>query len=344
MLVIRPIAISDYSALYHCAIESGHGFTSLPVNEELLNHRINHSLYSFNKRAITAPSDEGYLMVAFDDESGDVVGTTGIEAAVGWDRPFYSYHISTHVHTSAKLAVNKVVKLLTLGNNYTGCSELCTLFLLPAYRQGLNGRLLSKSRFMMLAQHPERFSKTIIAEMRGVSDADGNSPFWQWLQEHFFSIDFTLADYLTGIGHKGFIADLMPKAPIYINLLSPEAQAVVAQVHENTKPALKLLENEGFCCRGYVDIFDAGPTVECDINNIESIRHSKIAHVSLCDDIDIADPQVHTMLMSNTLFQDFRATIAPAIYDKTNNAILFSTRVADALLVSEGDSVRFIAQ
>ena len=26
--------------------------------------------------------------------------------------------------------------------------------------------------------------------MRGVSDQDGHSPFWQWLQEHFFTIDF----------------------------------------------------------------------------------------------------------------------------------------------------------
>ncbi len=48
----------------------------------------------------------------------------------------------------------------------------------------------------------------------------------------------------------------MPKLPIYINLLSKEAQAVIGQVHDNTKPALKLLEREGFCCRDYVDIFD----------------------------------------------------------------------------------------
>ncbi len=148
------------------------------------------------------------------------------------------------VHSSPKLGVNNVVKLLTFGNNYTGNSEICTLFLREKYRQGLNGRLMSKCRFLMMAEHPERFSKTIFAEMRGVSDANGNSPFWQWLQEHFFSIDFTLADYLTGIGKKGFIADLMPKLPIYINLLSPEAQAVIGQVHDNTRPALKLLERE----------------------------------------------------------------------------------------------------
>ncbi len=40
MLVVRPIKLSDYDALHTCAVESGHGFTSLPVNEELLTNRI----------------------------------------------------------------------------------------------------------------------------------------------------------------------------------------------------------------------------------------------------------------------------------------------------------------
>ena len=103
--------------------------------------------------------------------------------------------------------------------------------------------------------------KTIIAEMRGVSDEEGHSPFWQWLQEHFFTIDFPTADHLIGIGNKVFISELMPKHPIYANLLGKEAQEVIGQVHEKTKPALKLLEKEGFEHRGYVDLFDAGPTV-----------------------------------------------------------------------------------
>ncbi|MDQ7049279.1 MAG: arginine N-succinyltransferase [Enterobacterales bacterium] len=48
--------------------------------------------------------------------------------------------------------------------------------------------------------------------------------FWAWLEENFFSIDFPTADYLTGTGNKVFIAELMPKHPIYVSLLSNEAQ------------------------------------------------------------------------------------------------------------------------
>ncbi len=339
MLVVRPIAISDYEALHTCAVESGHGFTSLPVNEELLTNRIKHSEYSFAKPDVTSPTDEGYLMVGFDSETGEVAGTTGIEAAVGWDVPFYSYHISTIVHSSPKLNVNNVVKLLTFGNNYTGCSEICTLFLRPQYRQGLNGRLMSKCRFLMLAEHPHRFSKTIFAEMRGVSDEEGKSPFWEWLQEHFFSIDFTMADYLTGIGKKGFIADLMPKLPIYINLLSKEAQAVIGQVHEKTRPALKLLEREGFTCRNYVDIFDAGPSVECDINNINSVRDSIRVKVKVAEHSSSQD-----FLMCNTSFENFRATATKAAFNRENGTAIISPKVAKALLVESGDYIRILAQ
>jgi len=338
MLVIRPITAADLPALMQCAEESGHGFTSLPVNEEILSNRIDHSVESFAK-AVTKPGPEGYLMVAEDTKTGEIAGTTAIEAAIGLDNPFYTYHLSTVVHSSRRLNVHNVVKILTFGNDYTGVSELCTLFLRPEWRQGLNGRLLSKCRFMMMAEHPERFDNTVIAEMRGVSDDDGHSPFWEWLKEHFFSIDFTLADYLTGIGKKGFIADLMPKLPIYVNLLSPEAQAVIGKVHEKTLPALRLLEKEGFSCRGYVDIFDAGPTVECDVRNIESVRHSQRCTVTIGEPGNGRD-----CIISNSSFESFRAVVGKVALDEENAVALIDAEMAEALQVKNGDQVRLIAQ
>ena len=65
MLVIRPIQDTDYDALYQCAEASGHGFTSLPVNQELLSKRIEASISSFSKHT-EHPQNESYLMVAVD--------------------------------------------------------------------------------------------------------------------------------------------------------------------------------------------------------------------------------------------------------------------------------------
>ena len=169
-------------------------------------------------------------------------------------------------------------------------------------REGLNYRLLSKHRFLFMAEHPELFDETVFAEMRGVSDTDGHSPFYEWLQKHFFSMDFPTVDYLTGIGKKRFIAELMPKYPIYVNLLSNEARAVIGQTHEKTRPAIKMLQDEGFVNRGYVDIFDAGPTVECDVKNIRSVRRSQKLRVLVGEPIG-----GKTHLVCNTRYEHYRA-------------------------------------
>lgn len=338
MLIVRPIRETDYEALQLCAVESGYGFTSLPVNKELLSKRIHHSMSSFAKQDVTEPQGEGYLLVAMDADTGEVAGTTAIEASVGWDVPFFSYHIGSVVHASHELGVKNTVQTLTLGNNYTGCTEVCTLFLRPEFRGGLNGKLLSKCRFLFMAEHQERFAKLVIAEMRGVSNQEGKSPFWQWLQENFFSIDFTAADYLMGIGKKDFVTDLMPKLPIYVNLLSKEAQAVIGQVHEKTVPAMKLIQKEGFVCRDYVDIFDAGPTVECDLHNIESVRNSYRAKVSIGEHSDTTE-----YLMTNTSCENFRAVATHAVYDEASESVTLTAKVAQALEVGDGDFIRMLA-
>jgi arginine N-succinyltransferase len=238
------------------------------------------------------------------------------------------------IHSSRTLDVYKAVDILTLCNDYTGATELCTLFLKDGYRKNCNGKLLSKARFMFIKQHQARFAETVIAEMRGVSDENGNSPFWKWLEEHFFSMDFPTADYLTGIGQKVFIAELMPKYPIYVNLLSKDAQAVIGQVHNNTRPAIELLKSEGFTFNGYVDIFDAGPTVEAKVDNIATVRNS---HDFI---VEIGEQTGDTMvLLANDKLENFRATVASMSFDERAKTVVLSQQVADALQLQTGDTV-----
>ncbi|MFY8273694.1 arginine N-succinyltransferase [Pseudoalteromonas sp. SSDWG2] len=334
MMVLRPIQQEDFQELLVIAEESGHGFTSLPLNEELLRNKINRSVESFSKPTDKA-GDEGYLFVLEDSETGEIAGTCGIEAAVGLDDAFYHYHLSKVIHSSRTLGVYKAVDILTLCNDYTGATELCTLFLKEKFRQKYNGKLLSKSRFLFIDQHRERFAPTVIAEMRGVSDENGNSPFWQWLEEHFFSMDFPTADYLTGIGQKVFIAELMPKYPIYVNLLSQDAQKVVGEVHPNTRPAIEMLKSEGFTFNGYVDIFDAGPTVEAKVENIRTVMNSSTRKVIIGE--NAGDTAV---MVANQAIDQFRAVVVEIDFDNSDDThIILSQQTAQALKVSEGDSV-----
>jgi arginine N-succinyltransferase len=86
-----------------------------------------------------------------------VFGVSGLETAVGLAHPFYNYRVSTIVHASRNLNVWKKMSLLNISNDLTGYAELCSLLLHPGYRARGNGMLLSKARFMFLAQFASYF-------------------------------------------------------------------------------------------------------------------------------------------------------------------------------------------
>jgi len=187
-----------------------------------------------------------------------------------------------------------------------------------------------------MAQFSRRFAAKIIAEMRGVSDEHGRSPFWEGLGRHFFSIDYDRAEHIVGMGNKAFIAELMPKHPIYTPLLSPEAQAVLGKVHPQTAPALHLLEQEGFRYQGYIDIFDGGPTVEAPLAEIRSVRRSRELVVRIGKSSGGA-----THLVSNTDLTGFRCALAEL--KPAADSVELSAELAAALNLQAGAAVRVAA-
>ena len=338
MYYIRPIAIEDLDTLHQIAVESGPGFTSLPENTELLQKKIERSTQAL-ARDLDRPGAQSYLFVLVDSETDQVVGTTGIEASVGLDAPWYHYRLGTVVHASRELDIHNRFNTLYLCNDYTGCSEVCTLYLKPDHRHSQNGSLLSKSRFLFMAEHPQRFSERVIAEMRGYSDEHGRSPFWEGLGRKFFAMDYSEADYLTGSGNKVFIAELMPKYTIYLHLLPEEAQQVIGRVHANTEPAKRMLENEGFRFENYVDIFDAGPTITAPLEKIRAIRESRYAKVRLIDKAEETPDHIH-FLLSNTQANGFRCCLS-SLYERQGIAEL-SREYADLLQVKNNDTIRLV--
>ena len=104
------------------------------------------------------------------------------------------------------------------------------------------------------------------------------SPFWDSLGKHFFQMPFAEADKLTTLTNKQFIADLMPRHSIYTSLLSKKAQSVIGKPHRSTKRAMKILEAEGFNFSHYVDVFDAGPTIEANLKQVRTIKKSKVLY------------------------------------------------------------------
>jgi arginine N-succinyltransferase len=340
MVIVRPIRANDLAPLLALVRDTGVGLTTLPNNEALLRGRIQASLATFAGAADKA--DEQWIFVMEDIAQSKVVGICAIAGAVGLREPWYSYRVGTVVHASRELGIFTRTPTLFLSNDHTGASELCSLFLAPDYRVGRNGALLSKSRLMFMAQFRERFSPKVIAELRGVSDESGRSPFWESLGRHFFSMDFAEADYLTGIGKKSFVAELMPKHPLYSSFLSKEAQAVIGETHEMTRPARRLLEQEGFRFEGHVDIFDAGPALESDLVDIDAVQksttHTVAAVTEASADSASAAP---LMLISNVHLAQFRVGLGRCQISDDN--VVISADIAKALGVKVGDTVRVVA-
>ena len=335
MMVIRPVERADLPALMALAGKTGGGLTSLPVDETTLSARIERAIQTW--RGELPKSDQGYVFVLEASDTGEVAGICAIEVAVGLNDPWYNYRVGTLVHASKELNVYNALPTLFLSNDHTGSSELCTLFLDPAWRKEGNGYLLSKSRFLFMAAFRERFNEKVVAEMRGVIDETGYSPFWESLGKRFFSMEFSRADYLCGTGQKAFIAELMPKHPIYTDFLSPEAQAVIGQVHPQTAPARAVLEKEGFRYRDYVDIFDGGPTLECDIDRVRAIRKSRLVEVV---EGQAAPGEWPACIVANEQYHQFRARLINV--DPNSERLVLSAAQRDALKCNPGDKVRLV--
>jgi arginine N-succinyltransferase len=266
----------------------------------------------------------------------EICGTCGIVSKVGGFEPFYAYRIETELLSSEVLQVRKEIRTLHLVQMHSGPCEIGTLFLSPRHRAGGNGRMLSLSRFLFMANYPAYFDPMVIAEMRGVVDDQGGSKFWDAVGRHFFDIDYPKADYLSMV-NKRFIADLMPKHPLYIPLLPKAAQAVIGEVHEHTRPALKILQDEGFECCDMVDIFEAGPVVRCALADIRAVRESRTA-LFLAGEV-AADAEEY--LIANTR-GSFRAGRGPLQIDGQGRALL-PKALATALDLQSGDSIRYVS-
>lgn len=337
MLILRPVERRDLDDLYGMACDAGKGLTTLPANRDLLESKISEARDSFEQRS--APEAGLFLFALEDTEQQRCVGVSGIQARVGLDEVFYNYRLSLAVNASRELGVHVRTPTLHLTNDMTDTTEIGSLLLDKARRGGGNGLLLSRSRFLFMDCFPHCFSEKAFAEMRGVSDPQGHSPFWDALGSKFFDMEFAEADYRSVAGNRSFIAELMPKYPIYLPMLPDSARAVVGRVHEHTVPALAMLQSEGFNFNGLVDIFDGGPVVEAFVHNIRTVRETVKKHVLISREPLEEDPAGPRVMVCNESFRDFRVTTVPA--DRVRyEGVQLPSDVAAAIQVEAGDQVR----
>jgi arginine N-succinyltransferase len=330
---VRPARSCDLPAILQLAHLTGGGFTNLPADEAALARRLAWSDASFARQE-DAPHDELYLLLLEELGSGRIGGTAMIFSRIGATWPFYSYKLCTLTQTSRELGRTFRIPFLSLTSDFDGASEVGGLFLHPDLRTGGLGRLLARARYLFIAQHRARFGARVIAELRGVMDAAGHSPFWDALGRQFFGLSFPEADAFNAINGNQFIADLMPRHPIYTAMLPQVARDAIGQPHGGGRAAMAMLESEGFVYDNYVDIFDGGPTVAARTDDLKTIRTAREAVVSARDG---STGPLH--LVASGQLADFQAFIV-AIDQPEPGSVCLPAGIAQAMGITAGTRIR----
>ncbi|MCW2390446.1 arginine N-succinyltransferase [Sphingobium sp. B1D7B] len=336
---VRPATTTDIDAIYTLAGQTGPGFTNLPHDREALFARLERSQRSFEAQ-LSQPDDELYMFALEEAGTGRIGGTALIFSSVGTKKPFYSYKLTRLSQHSRQLDRIVTTSVLNLVNDFAGASEVGGLFLVPELRRSGLGVLLARSRYLFMAMHRTRFGQQVLTELRGWQEPEGVSPFWEGLTRRFFDLEFADADRFHALNGNQFIADLMPKHPIYTTLLPPEAQAAIGKPHASGAAAMKLLAAEGFRYDGYVDLFDAGPTMQADVDDLRAVKESREA--AAFSDAPPSQTQARPMLLAAGDLLDFRAWRAAGQIDAEAERL---TLPADAIALgrlSEGATARYL--
>ncbi len=337
--IIRAARPKDMQQIYEMAKSTGGGFTNLPPDKPALTAKLERSAKAFG-RDDDQLADDLFVFVLENTETGKVHGTCQIFAQVGLKWPFYSYRIGSLTQHSEELGRTFRADILNLSTDLEGASEVGGLFLHPSARSGGLGLLIARSRYLFIRNHRARFAENTIAELRGVIDEAGGSPFWDGVAGRFFGMNFQDADEFNGTHGNQFIADLMPKHPVYIAMLTEHARAVIGVPHPSGRAAMRMLENEGFAWQKYVDIFDGGPTMTARTDYITSIKEARDATINAIN--DETQPGTEKMLVTTGRLADFKCAYGQV--SLTAEGAVIDPACAIALDLSVGDSITCVAR
>ena len=332
---MRPARTHDLQTLYEMAKLTGGGFTNLPADRKALADKLERTEQALARNS-GGIEDELIVMVLENSATGQVRGTCQIFSVIGQGGPFYSYRLGVLTQHSRELSRTFRAETLSLVTDLEGSVEVGGLFLHPRERAEGLGLLLARSRYLYIRNHRDRFGDRIIAELRGVIDEAGGSPFWDGLAGRFFGMTFQEADEFNAIHGNQFIADLMPKTPIYTAMLDDSARAVIGLPHPNGRAAMRMLETEGFTNPGYVDIFDGGPTLVGQINSLRTVARAEDVKLSA-----VHENGGDKLLVATGRLADYRCTCGFVVRDG-NGAVSLDRSSAKLLALEPGETIAIV--
>ncbi|CUI05867.1 arginine N-succinyltransferase [Massilia sp. P8910] len=338
MFVVRPVELSDIDALETLAAVTMPGVHTLPKTREKIAASVERSIASFAAH-VDIPSEESYLFVLEQQATRAIVGTAAIFASAGSNGTYFSFRNDVIQQVSRDLNISHSVHALTLCSELTAYSQLSGFYVTNRGSAGLEAALLSRARLLFAVLAPHRFGDRFFVPLAGVTDKNGQSPFWEALGRKFFKMDFLEAErVIGGARNRTLIVELMPHYPVYVPLLPGDAQAAMGQIHGDGELAFNLLTEEGFEADDYVDIFDGGPILQAHKNALRTFAGSMPRRVALLEAGMSSEPPV-TYAVAASNEQNFRAITVSCPAAESSDTVFLPQDAQDALMVAPGDNV-----
>lgn len=338
MLLLRDVARGDLGGLKRLAATLNS--VNLPNNEKVLSALIDKSVQSFAGK-IEDPFEREYLFVLEDLRNETIIGTSMIIAQHGTkDAPHIYFQVTESESYSATIDKHFRHKVLSIGYNYDGPTEIGGLVVDPPHRSGPEkpGKQLSYVRFLFMAMHRPLFRERVLAELLPPLMEDGRSLLWESIGKKFTGLDYTEADKLSR-RNKEFIKELFPQSDIYASLFSARAQKLIGEVGPNTRGVQRMLERIGFKYANHIDPFDGGPHYEANLSDVTLVRHFRTASVGK-EPWDLEAQEMLVGVTRPTGPNRFRAVRAQVRFD--DQLVYFPKAVREQLKVKPGERVSLI--
>jgi arginine N-succinyltransferase len=344
MYLIRDVQKSDLPALQRLARELD--TVNLPNDERQLSHLIDLSSRSFASKT-RDPFQREYLFVLEDAQKERVVGSSLIIAQHGTrDAPHIFFDVYEKEHYSQSLERHFRHRVLSMGYNFDGPTEIGGLIVDPGYRrQDKPGKQLSFARFLYIAMHPARFRDRVLVELLPKLEEDRRSPLWEALGAKFTGLSYQEADRLSR-ENKEFIQQLFPPGEIYATIFTQKIQDAIGEVGPEARGAKGMLTKIGFRYDERIDPFDGGPHYSASTREIEPIRRYRRARLSaeaLPDNAERMQGEIEDRLIALERTQGrnrFRAV--RALCGFRDAEVRLTEEARDALEAQKGDRLHTI--
>ncbi|WP_027350888.1 arginine N-succinyltransferase [Halotalea alkalilenta] len=326
--LLRPADEADLPALGRFKAAASLGVDALPGDDQRLGALLEASL-----RALALDGDErgGTHLFMLDTLAGETVGCAGLEDVGERIEPFYSLRRDTFVHASVALDKRSRASALSVCHDLAGATRLTRQHLVttdpPLLELALRGRLA------FAACHPGRFADELVAELPGMVDARGRSPFWEAIGRHFFGVELERAEQLCSRGDRLFLSELLPLYPLYESLMPASVREAIGVSHPRARATERLLLEEGLEKSRYFDVFDTGPSLVGRFARMRTLCAKRTLELVKIEQASIRAPE---RLISNARLAGFRAMFA-AVDEFAPGQARLDAQSAAALGLARGD-------